>query len=97
MSVLVWLLAFTGLGCLALSTHKNWRYVFGHASEARLLAVRAAAWVLLAASLAGSVAHWGGSFGVIAWFGFLFVSSFAVTLLLTYGARAAAARFSRNS
>jgi len=95
-SLLVCLLAFAGLCCLALSTHKHWRYVFGHASEARLPAVRAAAWALLAASLAASVTHWGGSFGLIAWFGIMFASSFGVTLLLTYGARAAAARFSKK-
>jgi hypothetical protein len=97
MSVLVCFLVFASLGCLALSTHKHWRFVFGHALETRLPAVRAGGWIMLSASLAASVTHWGGSFGVIAWFGILFVSAFAVTLLMTYGARMAAARLSKSN
>jgi len=84
MSVLAFVFCFAGLFCIARAMQKHSRHIFNPALDARyMIALRASGWLLLAASLTFSVAHWQIALGTVAWLGIFLVSSFMNTALLT--------------
>lgn len=88
MIVLAFSLAYAGFLALCLSMSRHYRDVF-HRSlpdrTARML--RGGGWILLAASLAASVAHSGGPVGTVLWIALLTAGAALVVLLLTYAPR----------
>jgi len=77
-------LAFAGFAALAASM-KKYRGISaaGEPSHGRLLSLRIAGWVLLAAGLAQAAAQQGFSVGIVLWFGTAMVAALSVAFLLT--------------
>lgn len=78
--------AFLGFIALSLAMSRHFRNVFAAAEPAfrQRLALRLAGWLLLAVTAVLCIAVWGLSVGIVALFGVLTMSAFAVALMLTY-------------
>lgn len=85
-------LAYSGFASLCLAMPKHYRQVWaGHAPPTTLIAFRVVGWLCLASSFLFCIRAWGMATGVVGWFGVLTAVGTALTFLLPYVPRTAAA------
>lgn len=88
MTALGLLLAFCGFAALSLSMERHYEQVFEQAPlRARMFALRAGGWLLLAVAALPAIGHAGTSLGLAIWAGELTVGAIAVMLVLSYAPR----------
>ena len=81
-AILACLAGFSGI---ALSMIKHARDLLGQANTPRKRRLfRVAGWALLVLSLAACIAAWGGSIGLVAWFGLATVAALLVAIALAH-------------
>ena len=86
-----------GFAGIALFMAKHARDLLGLANTSRKrLVCRTAGWALLALSTVLCVMQWGGSIGLVAWFGLATVAALLVAMALTYGAPSSKPRPARG-
>lgn len=83
-------LSYAGMAALCLGMDRHHRQVWAGTAPARQRLLRTLGWLLLAAAIWPCIRAWGGSVGVVIWFGLISAAALVLVLLLPYRPKAAA-------
>lgn len=83
-------LCYAGMAALCLGMDRHHRQVWSRIAPRLQRGLRVAGWLLLAVALWPCIRAWGGSVGVVVWFGLLSAAALLLVLLLPYRPRGAA-------
>ncbi|MBB2494342.1 DUF3325 domain-containing protein [Aquipseudomonas ullengensis] len=83
-------LCYAGMAALCLGMDRHHRQVWSRTAPRRQRGLRLVGWLLLAVALWPCIRAWGGSVGVVIWFGLLTGAALLLVWLLPYRPKGAA-------